>query len=54
MFTGGVPQDPSTEDISFSDLGLSEPIVESLSGVGFKHPTPIQARSFPCTRRDPT
>ncbi len=47
MFTGGVPQDPSTADLSFSDLGLSEPIVESLSGVGFEHPTPIQARVIP-------
>jgi ATP-dependent RNA helicase RhlE len=47
MFTGGVPQDPSTTGVSFSDLGLSEPIVESLTGIGFEHPTPIQHEVIP-------
>jgi len=47
MFTGGVPQDPSTADISFADLGLSEPIVQSLTAFGFEHPTPIQHLVIP-------
>jgi len=47
MFTGGVPQDPATTDVSFSDLGLSEPIVRSLAPIGFAHPTPIQHQVIP-------
>jgi ATP-dependent RNA helicase RhlE len=47
MFTGGVPQDPSTTDVSFAELGLSEPIIESLLGIGFDHPTPIQHQVIP-------
>ena len=47
MFTGGVPRDPSTENVSFTDLGLSPPIVDSLKTVGFDHPTPIQAKVIP-------
>jgi ATP-dependent RNA helicase RhlE len=47
MFTGAVPQDPATTGISFTDLGLSEPIVCSLAKIGFEHPTPIQARVIP-------
>ena len=47
MFTGGVPQDPTTTDISFADLGLSEPIVRSLDSFGFKHPTAIQEQVIP-------
>ncbi len=47
MFTGGVPQDPSTADVSFSDLGLSDPIVDPLAGIGFEHPTPIQVQVIP-------
>ena len=47
MFTGGVPQDPSTTDVSFGELGLSEPVVRSLTAVGFEHPTPIQHQVIP-------
>ena len=47
MFTGGVPQDPSTKEVSFAELGLSEPIIESLVGFGFDHPTPIQHQVIP-------
>lgn len=47
MFTGGVPQDPSTTDVSFEELGLSEPVVKSLTAVGFEHPTPIQHQVIP-------
>lgn len=47
MFSGAVPQDPTATDVSFSDLGLSEPVVRSLDSIGFKHPTPIQAQVIP-------
>jgi ATP-dependent RNA helicase RhlE len=47
MFTGAVPQDPTATDVSFSDLGLSEPVVRSLDSIGFKHPTAIQAQVIP-------
>lgn len=47
MYTGAVPQDPSDTDISFADLGLSEPIVNSLTEMEFLHPTPIQAKVIP-------
>ena len=47
MFTGGVPQDPTTTGVSFADLGLSEPIVRPLDSFGFKHPTPIQEQVIP-------
>jgi ATP-dependent RNA helicase RhlE len=32
-----------TTDISFGDLGLSEPILKSIELIGFKNPTPIQS-----------
>ncbi|TNF71908.1 MAG: DEAD/DEAH box helicase [Acidobacteria bacterium] len=47
MFTGPVPQDPATTDLSFAELGLSKPIVESLAAIGFEHPTPIQTQVIP-------
>ena len=47
MFTGGVPQDPTTTGVSFADLGLTEPIVRSLDSFGFEHPTPIQEQVIP-------
>src|SRR5438874_589782 len=44
MFVGGIPQHPvATTDKSFSELGLSGPIVNAITRVGFEHPTPIQA-----------
>jgi len=47
MFTGAVPQDPTATDVSFADLGLSEPILRSLESFGFEYPTPIQAMVIP-------
>ncbi len=47
MFTGGVPQDPTGVSVTFGELGLSEPVVRSLGGFGFEHPTPIQHRVIP-------
>jgi ATP-dependent RNA helicase RhlE len=47
MFTGPVPQDPATTDLSFAELGLSKPIVDSLAAIGFEHPTPIQTQVIP-------
>ncbi|MGB5658216.1 MAG: DEAD/DEAH box helicase, partial [Thermoanaerobaculia bacterium] len=47
MFTGAVPQDPTATDVSFADLGLSEPILRSLESFGFEYPTPIQAQVIP-------
>jgi len=48
MFVGGIPQHPvATTDKSFSELGLSGPIVNAITRVGFEHPTPIQAAVIP-------
>ena len=47
MFTGPVPQDPATTDLSFAELGLSKPIMDSLEEIGFEHPTPIQIQVIP-------
>ena len=47
MFTGPVPQDPATTDFSFTELGLSQPIIDSLTAIGFEHPTPIQTQVIP-------
>ncbi len=47
MFTGAVHQGPPQTDASFADLGLSAPIVGSLTEIGFEHPTPIQAEVIP-------
>jgi len=34
-------------DVSFADLGLSEPLLRALSAANYTHPTPIQARTIP-------
>jgi len=47
MFTGPVPQDPTDTDVSFADLGLSPPVVRSVTSIGFEHPTPIQVQVIP-------
>ena len=47
MFTGPVPQDPTATDISFADLGLSAPVVRSVTSIGFEYPTPIQVQVIP-------
>ena len=33
--------------MTFEDLGIIEPILKALKGVGYTHPTPIQERSIP-------
>lgn len=48
MFTGDIPQHPvPTTDASFSSLGLSAEITETIARIGFVHPTPIQAAVIP-------
>src|SRR5688572_6800904 len=43
-----VPHHPvPTTPLSFEDLGLSRPILDSIRDVGFEHPTPIQAAVIP-------
>lgn len=43
-----IPQNHvATTDTSFATLGLSEPILRTLTKEGFKHPTPIQAAVIP-------
>jgi ATP-dependent RNA helicase DeaD len=39
--------DSSPSDISFNDLGLSEPVLAALSDVGYESPSPIQAATIP-------
>ncbi len=34
-------------DVSFADLGLSEPLLRALNAASYTHPTPIQARTIP-------
>jgi len=47
MFHGAVPQDPTATNVTFAELGLSEPVLRSLESFGFEYPTPIQARVIP-------
>jgi len=48
MFTGGIPQHSvATTDDTFSSIGLSPALVETLRGIGFHHPTPIQVEIIP-------
>ena len=47
MFHGAVPQDPTATDVTFAELGLSEPVLRSLESFGFEYPTPIQAQVIP-------
>ncbi|HEX2060439.1 MAG TPA: DEAD/DEAH box helicase [Thermoanaerobaculia bacterium] len=48
MFSGAIPQHPvPTTDSSFSTLGLSSEITETIARIGFVHPTPIQAAVIP-------
>ena len=48
MSTAAIPQHPvQTTDKSFSALGLADAIVQSVTRVGFEHPTPIQAAVIP-------
>lgn len=48
MYTAAIPQHPvDTIDQSFSNLGLSGPILHVIEQIGFVHPTPIQAAIIP-------
>ena len=48
METKGIPQQSAADAVGgFAGLGLSEPVVEALSGIGFHSPTPIQAAVIP-------
>ena len=48
MFTGAIPQDGKevVED-TWQSLGLSDPIIATIEGLGFTHPTSIQAAVLP-------
>ncbi len=46
--TVAIPQHPvETTNQKFTSLGLSAPILHSITEVGFEHPTPIQAKVIP-------
>jgi ATP-dependent RNA helicase RhlE len=48
MQTYAIPQHPvATTDKSFVDLGLSQPILDIITKIGFLNPTPIQAAVIP-------
>jgi ATP-dependent RNA helicase RhlE len=48
MINAAIPQHPvPTTEQSFSNLGLSAEILETVRGIGFEHPTPIQAAVIP-------
>src|SRR3989337_679877 len=36
-----------TEEIKFTDLGLSKEALQAVSSMGFEEPTPIQAKTIP-------
>src|SRR5258708_4478554 len=51
MVTYAIPQHPvQTTDASFADLGLSQPILDIITKIGFINPTPIQAAVIPIAR----
>lgn len=48
MHNNDLPQHPvPSTNRTFADLGLSEPILQSIREVGFEHPTPIQSDVIP-------
>src|SRR6266849_798869 len=48
MVSLAIPQHPvSTTDKPFSSLGLSTPILDIITKIGFQNPTPIQAAAIP-------
>src|SRR6266852_5301264 len=48
MVSLAIPQHPvSTTDKPFSSLGLSTPILDIITTIGFQNPTPIQAAAIP-------
>jgi ATP-dependent RNA helicase RhlE len=49
MTTVAIPQHPveTIENATFASLGLSQPILDIITNIGFIHPTPIQAAVVP-------
>ena len=48
MINAAIPQHPvQTTDQTFSNLGLSSEILDTVTQIGFVHPTPIQAAIIP-------
>ena len=45
--TTSSPETVKTENPTFADLGIVEPLCRALSAEGYEHPTPIQARTIP-------
>ena len=41
------PAAPEPARAVFADLGLSEPILQAIAEMGYKHPTPIQEQAIP-------
>src|SRR5262245_34995737 len=39
--------EPSSEAVTFADLGLSEALLAALASVGYESPSPIQAATIP-------
>ena len=39
--------DPTTPEVTFADLGLSEPVLKALADVGYETPSAIQAATIP-------
>ena len=44
---GDAEEDPPPPSVTFSDLGLSEPILEAVTDAGYVTPTPIQEQAIP-------
>ena len=52
LYGGAIPQHPvETTDQPFTGLGLSEPILATVAGLGFEHPTPVQAQVIPVSEK---
>ncbi|MDH3254010.1 MAG: DEAD/DEAH box helicase [Acidobacteriota bacterium] len=47
MLIRSIPQTILTTDQDFAELGLSRPLVEAVTRIGFEHPTRIQAEAIP-------
>ena len=48
LYSGAIPQHPvETTDLPFTSLGLSGPILATVTELGFEHPTPVQAQVIP-------
>lgn len=46
-FKTGDVADAQTQQCSFADLGLREPLLKSLAEMGCEHPSPVQLRTIP-------